>query len=217
MGRGTREKIMETAVAMFNKKGATNVSTVQLSNEMHISPGNLYYYFDNKEHLIRCIWLEMLTPKMEDIFYAEDLELKEEGLMEFFLHLSRITYDYRFFYLELSAMLINDPELRRLYRKRADRLMTRMSEIIQTWIDKGIMKQLEPIPRTLLVQNCWTLSQTGVTYATLLDFSTSAMDACNNIIQHLYALLYPYFSDESHSKILKAFEENNLDFSKYSL
>ena len=56
MGRETREKIMLTAIKLFNEEGVTNVSTVKLSNELHISPGNLYYYFDNKEHLIRSIW-----------------------------------------------------------------------------------------------------------------------------------------------------------------
>ena len=83
MGRETREKIMLTAIKLFNEEGVTNVSTVKLSNELHISPGNLYYYFDNKEHLIRSIWEEMLAPKISDLFYKEDLKTKEEGLIDF--------------------------------------------------------------------------------------------------------------------------------------
>ena len=38
MGRETREKIMLTAIKLFNEEGVTNVSTVKLSNELHISP-----------------------------------------------------------------------------------------------------------------------------------------------------------------------------------
>lgn len=215
MGRGTREKIMDLAIDMFNEKGATNVSTVQLSNEMHISPGNLYYYFDNKEHLIRSIWLEMLTPKIEEFFSQKNLAASEEGLMEFFLQLSRVTYDYRFFYLELSAMLINDPQLRRLYREHADKLMQRIDETMQAWTENGIMRPTESVAKKMLIQNCWTLSQTSITYVTLLDYSTSAKEACDNIIQHLYALLRPYFSDKSHAKMQQLFAENNLDFQKY--
>ena len=74
---------MLTAIKLFNEEGVTNVSTVKLSNELHISPGNLYYYFDNKEHLIRSIWEEMLAPKISDLFYKEDLKTKEEGLIDF--------------------------------------------------------------------------------------------------------------------------------------
>jgi AcrR family transcriptional regulator len=44
----TREKIKNTAIEMFNEQGASNVSTVVLSKKMDISPGNLYYYFENK-------------------------------------------------------------------------------------------------------------------------------------------------------------------------
>ena len=41
----TRDRIIERAIDMFNEKGAANVSTVQLSEALGISPGNLYYYF----------------------------------------------------------------------------------------------------------------------------------------------------------------------------
>jgi hypothetical protein len=35
----TRDRIKATAVALFNEKGATNVSTVQISEVLGISPG----------------------------------------------------------------------------------------------------------------------------------------------------------------------------------
>ena len=49
----TREKILDVSLQLFNEKKASNVSTVQISAAMKISPGNLYYYFANKEELIR--------------------------------------------------------------------------------------------------------------------------------------------------------------------
>lgn len=216
MGRGTRERIMITAIDMFNKKGATNVSTVQLSNELHISPGNLYYYFDNKEHLIRTIWLEMLAPQVGELFYQKQLEERVDGLMEFFLQLSKYTYSFRFFYLELPAMLNNDPELKKLYKDRAVNLMHRTGELMHSWTQNGIMDPVNTITRNLLVQNCWTLSQTGITYVNILDDNASPQETCDSIIQRLYALLRPYFSNESHEKMLQLFAENNLDFEKYA-
>lgn len=216
MGRDTREKIMLTAIDMFNKKGATNVSTVQLSNELHISPGNLYYYFDNKEHVIRSIWLEMLAPKIEELFYQKALEQSVEGLMTFFLQLSRYTFSYKFFYLELPAMLNNDSALKKLYKERALRLMEKMEHLIQGWSESGMMKPIPPIAKKLLVENCWTLSQTGITYVNMLDADASPKETSDSIIQKLYALLYPYFSDESHEKLLQLFAQNDLSFDKYA-
>ena len=217
MGRETREKIMLTAIKLFNEEGVTNVSTVKLSNELHISPGNLYYYFENKEHLIRSIWEEMLAPKISDLFYKEDLKTKEEGLIDFFLHLANDTYSFRFFYLELPAILNNDPELKKLYRERAIRLMKQMDSLIQGWVENGMMvPKLTPIAKNILVQNCWMLSQTGIIYTNMLEDHASFKDVCDNISQRLYALLRPYFSDKSHEKIMALFAENNLDFHKYA-
>ena len=47
--RKTKDRILDTSIRLFNERKASNVSTVQISAEMGISPGNLYYYYDNKE------------------------------------------------------------------------------------------------------------------------------------------------------------------------
>ena len=44
----TKEKILDTSIRMFNEKKASNVSTVQISADMKISPGNLYYYYSKR-------------------------------------------------------------------------------------------------------------------------------------------------------------------------
>src|SRR5208282_2458197 len=50
--RRTGERILETALAMFNQFGKPTVTTPSIAFEMGISPGNLHYHYHSKEAIV---------------------------------------------------------------------------------------------------------------------------------------------------------------------
>ena len=49
----THDRILDTALRLFNQSGTAAVSTNHIAAALGMSPGNLYYHFRNKEAIIR--------------------------------------------------------------------------------------------------------------------------------------------------------------------
>jgi AcrR family transcriptional regulator len=65
----TRDRILVTSLLLFNEEGEPNVTTVDISNEMDISPGNLYYHFKGKEAIIEALF-NRFEVELSDILRA---------------------------------------------------------------------------------------------------------------------------------------------------
>jgi len=54
----TRDLILEVALVLLNERGESIVTSVDLANEMNISPGNLYYHFKGKEQVVEELYAQ---------------------------------------------------------------------------------------------------------------------------------------------------------------
>ena len=50
-GRRTRQRILDTTLALYNERGEPQVSTSLIATELGISAGNLHYHFRRKDEL----------------------------------------------------------------------------------------------------------------------------------------------------------------------
>ena len=116
--RRTRERILATALALFNRAGEPNVTTADIADEMNISPGNLYYHFRNKDDIIGELYgaLEAslrpllavppgTVPTIEDLWLFLHLLFEKMGEHRFFYRdLDEITSRNRKVALRFSAL-----------------------------------------------------------------------------------------------------------------
>ncbi|ARU90121.1 TetR/AcrR family transcriptional regulator [Pseudomonas sp. M30-35] len=109
----TRERILECALMLFNQEGEPNVSTLEIANELGISPGNLYYHFHGKEPLINELFERFQAELAPLLDPPEDAQLDVEDYW-LFLHLivERMA-NYRFLFQDLSNLTGRLPKIAR--------------------------------------------------------------------------------------------------------
>jgi AcrR family transcriptional regulator len=109
--RRTRERILETALLLFNRFGEPHITTADIANEMEISPGNLYYHFRNKDQIIAELFTAferrldgLLTLPAGRSAGVEDLWLLLHLLFE-------AMWDHRFLFRDLDEILSRNRKL----------------------------------------------------------------------------------------------------------
>jgi AcrR family transcriptional regulator len=108
----TREKILGTALTLFNKDGTAGVSTNHIAEAAGISPGNLYYHFHNKEEIIRELFQRLYTAWDVELQVSDPSSIQLEDINHIVETNYQIIWRYRFAYRELTALLRQDAELR---------------------------------------------------------------------------------------------------------
>lgn len=138
--RRTRERIVETALEMFNRLGEPNVTTADIAVEMGISPGNLYYHFRNKDEIVGELFAELerrldalLDPRASGVIEVEDLWL--------FLHLLfEAMLEYRFFYRDVDEILSRSRNLAMRFASLMRRGTATISALCRSMVDSGAMR-----------------------------------------------------------------------------
>ena len=138
--RRTRERILETALVLFNEFGEPNVTTQLIADDMGISPGNLYYHFHNKDEIIESLFAdfergieETLTapvrrpPNVEDIWLF--LHLVFEGIWKF-----------RFLYRDINELLSRNRMLETHFKRIVAHKVQTATAICRGLVATGDMK-----------------------------------------------------------------------------
>lgn len=198
----TRERIVETAIELFNASGTKAVTTNHIAAAMGISPGNLYYHFRNKEAIIRAIFA-----RMHEVGTREYLAINAERgpgtaatMMETFVMIQRFNWRYRFFKRELTALVMADPLLGEQFVASHRANLALVDAALERSIAQGFLVPMAEGVRRLLAEQVWMMTLFWLNY--LEVGGEEVNDATlKRGIDHLHLLLTPYLSEAARRSL----------------
>src|SRR5262249_37720971 len=136
----TRERILDTSLAMFNAQGEPNVTTNHIADELEISPGNLYYHFRNKEHIVEHVFARY-EARMDATLRVPDDRLPDLEDVWMQLHMVfECMWDYRFLYRDLVDILSRNRKLKAHFARILNRAAASAGEVLRGLAEAGILR-----------------------------------------------------------------------------
>lgn len=127
----TKERIIDTAIRLFNESGTASVSTNHVAGAMSISPGNLYYHFRNKDEIVAAAF-DRVEAQLAAIWAVEGQLARHGELRERFAGTLMAFHDHRFVVRELCALSVHSP----LLRERSRALLEWLSELVRSIVEE---------------------------------------------------------------------------------
>lgn len=121
----TRDRILVCSLELFNTEGEAHCTTIDIANELDISPGNLYYHFKGKDDIIAELYEQFELALSDTLRAAIDQPLGGDGdaVETYWSYLYVVLeeiYQYRFFYHNLDDLLQRYPGIRRRFQRLVD-------------------------------------------------------------------------------------------------
>lgn len=185
----TKDRILDVSVELFNKNGVVAITTNHIAKAMNISPGNLYFHYDNKEEIIQELFRKMCT---ETYKIWSPKHISSMSTVQFVEENFDVYWKYRFFHREMYALRRKDPSLAKMWKNHMAKMMKLMKVVYRHWVQDGKMVQIRNDKELLYVFE--SLLAMATTF--LQFFESTEKTAGKNSVQrgktHLVRLLLPY-------------------------
>lgn len=199
--RDTRELILATSLGLFNELGEPHVTTNHIADAADISPGNLYYHFNNKQDIVLELFKRFIVQLDPVISVPENTALEAEDFW-FQLHLSfELKGQYRFLYRNLVDLAEQIPNLGRafrgLFRQEHDALATTLAGLEQ----RGAL-QITPEEKSLLLNNLMLALNYWLPFASMFENNGLApADSQARAIAGVLQMVLPYLREPEHDEM----------------
>lgn len=196
----TRDKILLVSLELFNQESEQSVTTVDIANELDISPGNLYYHFKGKESIIEELYIKFEGELLDLLAQSLAKEMSVEEHWLFLYVLFEEIYKFRFFYLNAANILLKYPDIERRFR----RLLSLKIETIQALCLNLMGKmqvEIDAEDIRLLSENIVQSMLYWFPYQRLINPKKQGDALIHKGVYHVLSLIAPY-TGEHHAEYM---------------
>jgi AcrR family transcriptional regulator len=196
----TRDRILHTSLALFNEEGEADTTTIDIANEMDISPGNLYYHFKGKDQIITELFQQYehalshtLTAPIEQPLSADRGNVEDNW---YYLYVvMEEMYQYRFLYHNLDNILQRYPDVRRGFKRLIQLKRAALFAICQTLLQQSVIDARDQ--QLLGLVDNMTLNLTfWFNYDQLLHDGRPPQVTIHQGVLQLLTMVAPYLGDD---------------------
>ncbi|MGI0118643.1 TetR/AcrR family transcriptional regulator [Zooshikella sp. RANM57] len=198
----TRERILITSLELFNSNGEPNITTIDISNEMDISPGNLYYHFQGKEEIITELYLRYESEIIEllDSPSRHSLAIDDYWL---YLHLIFETiHSYRFLYRDLLDLLAKNQKIKPRFTRVLSKKRKTFIEICE-YLRNAEYLVASDDDIAVLADNATVIATFWLNYEVMRTKKEYDTRYINQGIYQVICLVKPYMIDEQREILEK--------------
>lgn len=203
----TRERILINSLELFNALGEPHVTTLDICNEMEISPGNLYYHYKGKDEIIA----ELFARFEEDMQELQGNVFEQEvTVLDVWMYM-QLSFEaiarFQFIYRDLTDLMSRYPLLQRRFKRllKAQQATIKnmcaalqLNEALQT----GDAELQRIADHTVMTMSFW-LNFEQIQWAEKTPFVANVEECAYQVIN----LLAPFLQEEDRAALREISEE----------
>lgn len=195
----TRDRILGTALVLFNENGLANVSQRDITQKLGISPGNLTYHFKRKEDILAALYRQLVDRFSKMFGSMTDQRVSLIALMNFSEAIFELVWEYRFFFIDYVYLMNGNPEIAKHYaelmKQREGQFMITMVELKKEGLlnPEELQGQYEMLFRQLRITTDFFLS-------TQLPL-TDPVELKRQFLLQVIHLVHPYLTELGKSEL----------------
>jgi len=137
-----KEKIIISAIQLINEVGLAETSMSKIAKKAGVSAGTIYVYFENKEDMIKKLYLEVKKEMQQKLSYGINNSLPTEAefkqLLKNYISFCVNHKEYFLFF----EQYINSPLIQRLCEEEAQIIAKPLVEFFEKGKENGVFKDI---------------------------------------------------------------------------